>query len=229
VKNIKFLKALLISLIGILLLAGCDNGGPIDQLMGYTPAQPTTAAPAATQAPTVNNGFVVQPTQDMGSLNGAGSYVQSSGEDTSAHEGTDSCSDGLILPNVLANVPDVPWGRNEGAVVAEIAWKPGTGFANWDRIVAIAERVEGGRMPYANNVKTVHAVQYCGSLQAIMDYAPHHVTALVNSSQDSAGNRPYAREIPVVFLHNDGSISWVVQVSDGPSMETIKAHLEMRP
>ena len=84
-------------------------------------------------------------------------------------------------------------------------------------------------MPYANDVLTVHAVQYCGSLQAIKDWAPTHVDAMINSSQNSAGQRPFADEIPIVLLKNDGTIEIVKAAPNGPSLDEIKAHLEMRP
>lgn len=153
-----------------------------------------------------------------------------SGADTSAYEGTATCEDGKNETPLYVQTPaDIPWGTKEGATVAEIAWKPGTGFDGWYRINAIAERIIGTEMPYANDVLTLRVTQYCGSLQAIKDWAPTHVTAMVNSSQNSAGARPNANEIPIVLLKRDGSIEWVVQVTNGPSMEEIKAHLEMRP
>lgn len=152
------------------------------------------------------------------------------GLDTSAHEGTDSCEDGENTTPLFFEKPtDVPWGTKEGASVAEIGLKPDKGFAGWDRFVAIAERILGTEMPYANSILTLYVTQYCGSLQAIKDWSITHATAMMNSSQDSAGNRPSLDEIPVVLLKRDGTIEWVHQVSNGPSLAEIQAHLEMRP
>ena len=153
-----------------------------------------------------------------------------SGIDTSAYEGTAACEDGKNTTPLFFEKPsDVPWGTKEGATVAEIAWKPGTGFAGWYRIIAIAERILDVEMPYANSILTLYVTQYCGSLQAIKDWAPTHATAIMNSSQNSAGDRPDLNEIPVVLLKRDGSIEWVKEVSNGPSIDEIRAHLEIRP
>lgn len=171
---------------------------------GQPPA--TSAAPAATNAPVVNSG------------------------DTSAYEGTATCVDGKNTTPLFFEQPtDVPWGTKDGAVIAQIAWKPGDGFAGWFRIVAIAERILGIEMPYANNILTLYVTQYCGALVDIKNEARNHVTAMVNSAQNSAGDRPSPDEIPIVLLKRDGSIEWVVQAPNGPSLAEIQAHLEMRP
>lgn len=150
--------------------------------------------------------------------------------DTSDYEGTAACEDGKNTTPLFFEQPtDVPWGTKEGATVAQIAWKPGDGFAGWFRIVAIAERILGIEMPYANNILTLYVTQYCGALVDIKNEARNHVTAMVNSSQNSAGDRPSPDEIPIVLLKRDGSIEWVVQAPNGPSLTEIEAHLEMRP
>lgn len=203
------------------------------------PFDAQTGWPLASQSPDGGCNYALAATQPAGqqptSMPPVGStptaqVFSAPSADTSAYEGTATCEDGKNETPYWVQTPtDIPWGTKEGATIAEIAWKPGTGFDGWYRINAIAERIIGTEMPYANDVLTLRVTQYCGSLQAIKDWAPTHVTAMVNSSQNSAGARPNTNEIPIVLLKRDGSIEWVVQVTNGPSMEEIKAHLEMRP
>ena len=60
----------------------------------------------------------------MTSLLAPPTAMSASSADTSAYEGTDACRDGYILPNVLQNVTDVPWGHRDGAVVSKLHGNP---------------------------------------------------------------------------------------------------------
>lgn len=148
--------------------------------------------------------------------------------DNNAPEGTEACKDGSTLDNVYADISRIPLGNREGASVYELSWD-GSGFAGFDRIVLVLPRMDETHMGFVNNARTVHGLRYCGVLQDVVDYAPNHVKALRQSSQDGSGNRPAAEEIPVVLMNLDGSIVITKAAPTGPSLDTIKAHLEMTP
>lgn len=148
--------------------------------------------------------------------------------DTSSYEGTATCQDGFVLPEVKRFTTEAPFGRHDGAVIAQITWKSGPGFAGWGRFIAVVERMQG-QQAFAINVDTIHAILYCGALKDILKEAENHVTALVNSSQEIGGQRPNQDEIPIVFFKNDGTIEIVKAGPNGPSLAEIQAHLEMRP
>jgi len=232
-KKKKLYQLLAALMLASMILAACGAAQP-------APAYPDWAISTCNTGRA--NVTIDEKTVDCGEvLNGAepnnvavpagGASSSNSGDSMSTDGGSaGTCEDGKNTTPLFFEKPtDVPWGTKEGTTVAEIAWKPGSGFGGWNRIIAIAERIVGTEMPYANSILTLHVTQHCGSLDTIKAYAPNYVTAMINSGQNGTGQRPSVDEIPIVLLKRDGSIEWVKQASNGPSMSEIQAHLEMRP
>lgn len=201
----------------------------------------TNGAPAAA-LPQTSNGqplinITVSQNQSVGGMPASGSGQSSApannlpaaNDNGNAYQGTADCKDGSSLDNVFANISRIPLGNKEGASVYEISWQPGTGFGGYDRMVLVLPRMDTLHMGFVDNASTVHGLRYCGYLSDILAYAPTHVTAIQQSSQDASGNRPSTDEIPVVFMKLDGSLVIVKDAPLGPSLDTIKAHLEMTP
>jgi hypothetical protein len=183
--------------------------------------QPAPAAPPATEPPAQSN--ATAPVSNVKPPATEAPVVTSNG-----YQGAEGCVDGSDLPNAYADISRIPLGNGEGASVYEISWD-GLGFSGFDRIVLVLPRMDATHMAFVNNARTVHGLRYCGFLEDIIAYAPTHVDALRQSSQDQQGNRPSADEIPVVLLNLDGTFVITKSAPNGPSLDTIKAHLEMTP
>ena len=144
----------------------------------------------------------------------------------SDYQGAEGCQDGKIISNQFADISRIPIGTLEGAVVAEISWT-GSGFGGFDRAIVIVPSMNAKTMAFVRGSKTIHLVQYCGFLKDILAWAPTHVDALVQSSQDDAGNRPDPDEIGVYFLDLNGSWQVVREGPLGPGLDFIKQRVVM--
>lgn len=137
-----------------------------------------------------------------------------------------ACQDGKILANQANSLTRVPIAVKEGISVWELSWI-GTGFGGFDRAVIIVPKVEDTRYAvHVLNAKTVHGVLYCGTMEAVQEWAPTHVDAMLITAQDDQGHRP-AQEIGVYLLNWDGTLTVVKAAPKGPSKETFEKRLEV--
>lgn len=144
------------------------------------------------------------------------------------YQGAEGCVDGKIVSNQYADINRIPIGTLEGAIVAEVSWT-GSGFGGFDRAVVVIPRMTSETMAFVRNSKTIHLVQYCGNLDAILAWAPTHVDAMVQSAQDDQGNRPDSKEVGVYFLNLNGEWSVVREGPLGPGLEFVKQRIVMTP
>jgi len=204
--NVRKTRLLTVVIVLALFLGAC----------GTKPAP--TAVPTA-MAPVINI-QVIMPTAPVATE--APVVIANTGD----YQGAESCQDGKIVSNQFADISRIPIGTLEGAVVAEISWT-GSGFGGFDRYVVVVPRMTAETMAFVRDAKTIHLVQYCGFLKDILAWAPTHVDALVQSSQDDAGNRPDPQEIGVYFLNLNGEWTVVREGPLGPGLEYVKQRLVM--
>lgn len=208
-----------ISLTGCLGNPGSNPTATMAAQATYTPLPtltpyPTVPAPTYTLYPTQPAPTAVPP--------------QPTDKPAADYQGTESCQDGKIVSNQYADITRIPIGTLEGAIVAEISWT-GSGFGGFDRAVVVVPRMTAQTMAFVLKSRTIHLVQYCGFLKDILNYAPTHVDALVQSSQDDAGNRPDPQEIGVYYVDLDGNWTVVRDGPMGPGLEFVKQHVVMTP
>jgi len=140
------------------------------------------------------------------------------------------CKDGEPVGNLEAGLQRIPVGLEENNAVVEVSWKPGTGYDGYDRYVGVIGKMDRFYQVFVNPVETVHMVRYCGELDAVKNYAADpetHVAAMISTGQDANG-RPTSDEIPVVYINpQTAEVTLLKAAPDGPSIEEIKAHLEV--
>ncbi len=145
------------------------------------------------------------------------------GESTTTTAG--ACEDGKVIGNQYANLNRVPVGTAEGTIVAELSWT-GSGFGGYDRAVVIVPKLDDTRYAiHVLNPKTVHEVQYCGADQAIDNWAPTHVDAMVITAQANDGSRPDPNEIGVYRLNFDGRLTEIRPGPKGPGLDAVQQRL----
>ncbi len=151
------------------------------------------------------------------------------GDGMNVHQGLGSCTDG-VLNNIQQDISRIPVGNDEGGSIMELSWTGGTGFGGFDRALLVLPRMDATHMAFVLDTATVHGNRYCGTMQAIIAYAvdpAHHIYAMQKSAQISSTQRPSVDEIPVVFMDLDGNVVLEKAASKGPSLDFLKAHLEM--
>lgn len=162
------------------------------------------------------------------------SVVQTRTMTITADAPREDCRDGEVVGNVANFIDRTPVGLKGFNSISEVAWKPGSGFAGWDRIVLVIPDLGTQYQVFVLNVGGGNLTRYCGAITDVEAYAldlSGHVWASRASSADAQGRMPTEDEIGVYAVDFSAGTMPVLKAlkvgSTAPQMAAVASHIQI--